>query len=126
LCCLLSQDISYDQNKVYAPRVMMAFTAVLAEPRLAQFPAWPVIRAYDMRQFMQAGLFAFTDIVSVVHTDLDPSLKSVSAAASPSTLHGYGVGVCRERSLEPVHLLDGTNVIRAMLMIYYAIMLYQH
>jgi hypothetical protein len=31
---------------------------------------------------MQACLFAFTDVVSVVRADLDPTLKSVSVAAS--------------------------------------------
>ena len=79
-----------------------------------------------MRQFMQACLFAFTDVVSVVRADLDPALKSVSVAASLSTHHGYGVGVCRERSLEPVHLLDGMDVTCTMLIAYYAIILDQH
>ena len=79
-----------------------------------------------MRQFMQACLFAFTDVVSVIHADLDPTLNSISVAASPSARHGYGVGVCRERGLEPVQLLDGTDVACTMLMSYYAIALDQH
>jgi hypothetical protein len=60
-----------------------------------------------MRQFMQACLYAFPDVVSVVRADLDPTLKGVSVTASLSTHQGHGVGVCRERSLEPFHLLDG-------------------
>jgi hypothetical protein len=79
-----------------------------------------------MRQFMQACLFAFTDVVSVVRADFDPTLKSVSVAASLSTHHGYGGGVCRERSLEPVHLLDGMDVACTMPMVYYPVILYQH
>jgi len=79
-----------------------------------------------MRQFMQACLFAFTDVVSVVRADLDPTLKSVSVAASVSAHHGYEFGVCRECSREPVHLLDGMDVTCTMLMVYYAIMLDQH
>ncbi len=79
-----------------------------------------------MRQFMQACLFAFTDVVTVVRADFDPTLKSVSVAASLSAHHGYGVGVCRERSLEPVHLLDGMDVACTMLMVYYVIGLDQH
>jgi hypothetical protein len=79
-----------------------------------------------MRQFMQACLFAFADVVSVVRADLDPMLKSVSVTSSLSTHYGYEVGVCRERSLEPVHLLDGMDVIRAMPMIYQVIVRDQH
>jgi len=74
-----------------------------------------------MRQFMQACLFAFPDVVSVVRTDLDPPLKGVSVAASLSTYHGHGVVVSRESSLEPLHLLDGRNVSSAMPMVYCAI-----
>jgi hypothetical protein len=76
-----------------------------------------------MRQFMQACLFAFTDVVPVVRADLDPALKSVSAAASLSTHHGYRVSVSQEGSLEPVHLLDGMDVACTMLMVYYSIIL---
>src|SRR6266567_2660160 len=123
---LLSQHLSYDQNKVDAPRVMMTFAAVPAAPRLAKFLARPIIRGHDMRQFMQACLFACADVISVVRADLDQALKSVSVAASLSTHHGYGVGVCRERSLEPVHLLDGNDVTCTMLIAYYAIILDQH
>jgi hypothetical protein len=126
LCCLLSQGLAHEQDKVYAPRVMMTFTAAPAEPRLTQFLAWPIIGAHDMRQFVQACLFAFTDIVSVVRADLDPMLKSVSAASPLPANHGYEVGVCRERSLEPVQLLDGMDVICAMPMIYRVIILDQH
>jgi hypothetical protein len=79
-----------------------------------------------MRQFMQACLFAFTNVVSVVRADLDPALASVSVAASLSSHHGYGVGMSRERSLKPVHLLDGIDVTCTMLMAYYAIVLDQH
>ena len=79
-----------------------------------------------MCQFMQACLFAFTDVVSAVRADLDPTLKSVSVAASLSAHHGYWVGVCRESSLEPVHLLDGMNVTCTMLIAYYATILDQH
>jgi hypothetical protein len=79
-----------------------------------------------MRQFMQACLFAFTNAVSVVRTDLDSPLKSVSVAAALSTHHGHGVVVCRESSLEPLHLLDGMDVSRTMPMVYYAIAHDQH
>jgi hypothetical protein len=37
-----------------------------------------------------------------------------------------GGGVRRERSLEPVHLLDGMDVTCAMLVVYYVIGLDQH
>src|SRR5258708_5992244 len=100
---------------------MMTFTAVPAEPRLAQFVAWSIVRAHDMRQFMQARLFALGDVQSVVRADLDLTLKSVSVTAPFSPDHGYGNGVCRERSLEPVHPLDGKNVNCTMLAVYYAV-----
>jgi hypothetical protein len=75
---------------------------------------------------MQACLFAFTDIISVVRANLDPALNSVSVAASLSTHHGYRAGVCRERSRKPVHLLDGMDVTCAMLIVYCAVILDQH
>jgi hypothetical protein len=79
-----------------------------------------------MRQLMQACLFALTDAVSVIRADLDPALKGVSVAAAVSAHYDYGVGVCRERSLEPVHLLDGMDVSCTMLMVNYAIVLDLH
>lgn len=79
-----------------------------------------------MRQFMQACLFAFPDVVPVARTNLDPTLKSVSVTASLSTHQGHGVGVCWERSLEPLHLLDGMDISSTMPMVYYAIAHYQH
>ncbi len=79
-----------------------------------------------MRQLMQACLFAFTDVVPVIHADLDPALKGVSAADSLSTHHADGAGMSRERSLEPVHLLDGMDVTCTMLIVYYSIVLDQH
>lgn len=104
---------------------MMTFTAVPAKSGLAQLLAWPIIRAHDMCQFMKACLLAFTDVVPVVRADLDPMLKSVSAAASLSADDGYRVGVSRERGIEPVHLLDGMDVTRTTLMAYYSIILNQ-
>lgn len=79
-----------------------------------------------MRQFMQACLFAFTNVIPVVRADLDPELESVSVAASLSAHDGYGIGMSRERSLEPVHLLDRIDVTCTMLMAYYAVILDQH
>jgi len=79
-----------------------------------------------MRQFMQACLFAFADAVSIFRADLDPTLQSVSVAASLSTNHGYGVCVRRERGLEPVHLLDGLYVTYTVLVLYYGVILDQH
>src|SRR5215469_12347251 len=123
---LLSQCLSYNQNKVDAPCVMMTFTAVPAARRLAPLLARPVIRGNDVRQFMQACLFAFTDVIPVVRADLDPALTSVSVAASLSTHHGYRAAVCPERSREPAHLLDGMDVTCTMLIVYYAVTLDQH
>ena len=105
---------------------MMTPTAAPAARGLAQLLARAIIRGHNVRQLMQACLFAFTNVVPVVRTDLDPALRSVSAAASPSTHHGYRAGVCPERSREPVHLLDGMNVICTMLIVYYAVIIYQH
>lgn len=89
-CGLLSQGISHDQHKVDAPRVVMTFTAVAAEPGLARFPAWSMVRAHDMRQFVQAGLLADTDATSAVRADLDPAGNSVGVAAPcpPTTITG--------------------------------------
>ena len=78
-----------------------------------------------MRQFMQACLFAFADVVSAVRADPDPSLKSISVTASLSAHHGYEFGVGRERRREPVHLLDGMDVTCTMPMAYYAVVLDQ-
>jgi hypothetical protein len=75
---------------------------------------------------MQACLLTFTNLIPVVRADLDLALNSVSAAASLSTYHGYRAGVCRERSREPVHPLDGMNVTRTMLVVYYAVILDQN
>jgi hypothetical protein len=75
---------------------------------------------------MQAGLFALTDVESVVRADLDPTRKSVSVAAPLSANHGYGVGVGRKRSLEPVRPLDGKNVSRTMPTAYWAVTKNQH
>jgi hypothetical protein len=75
---------------------------------------------------MQAGLFALTDAAPVVRANPDPALRSVGAAASHSTHHGYRAGICTERSREPIHLLDGMDVNCTMLKTYYAVILYQH
>ena len=104
---------------------MMTFTAFPATRRLAQLLARPVIRGHDVRQFMQACLFACTDVIPVIRADLDPALSSVSMAASLSTHHGYRPGICRERSREPAHLLDGMNVPCALLIVYYPVTLDQ-
>ena len=102
------------------------FTAVPAACGLAQLIVRAAIGGHDVRQFMQACLFAFADAAPVVRADLDPALRSVGAAASPSTHHGYRAGVRPERSREPVHLLDGMDVNCTMLKTYYAVILYQH
>jgi hypothetical protein len=75
---------------------------------------------------MKACVFAFTDVQAVVRADLHPALGSVGAADSPATHHGYRVGVCRERSLEPLHLLDGMDVGCAIPMIQYSVILQKH
>ena len=105
---------------------MVAFAAAPPEPRLTQFLARPIIGANDVGQFMQAGLLAFAGAVPVVRADLDPALKGVSVADASSACYGYGDGVRWERSLEPVHLLDGMNIACAIPIAYYAIVLYQH
>ena len=102
------------------------FTAVPAACGLAQLIVRAAIGGHDVRQFMQACLFASTDVRPVVRTDLDPALNGISAAASLSAHHGYRAGVRRERSREPVHLLDGMNVTCTMLIVYYAVIVYQH
>ncbi len=79
-----------------------------------------------MRQFMQACPFAFTDAVSVIRPDLDPTLKMVSVASALAAHHRQGVGVGRESCLEPFHLLDGADVSRAMLVVYDTIAHDQH
>ena len=79
-----------------------------------------------MRQFMQACLFAFPDVIPVVRAELDPTLDGVSVAASLSTHYGDRAGVCLESGREPVHPLDGMNVTCTMLMIYYAVILDQY
>jgi hypothetical protein len=79
-----------------------------------------------MRQLMKTCLFAFTDTQPVVRADLHPALTSVSMTASPATHNGYRIRVCRERSLEPLHLLDGMDVSCATPVIYYPIILHKH
>lgn len=79
-----------------------------------------------MRQLMKTCLFAFTDTQPVVRSDLHPALTSVSVTASPATRNGHRIGVCRERSLEPLHLLDGMEVSYAMPVIYYLIILHKY
>ena len=105
---------------------MMTFTAVPAARRLAQLLAESVIRGHDVRQFMQACLFAFTDVIPAVRPDLDPALNSASVTASLSTHHGYRTGICWERGREPVHALNGMDVTCAILIVYYAVILDQH
>lgn len=105
---------------------MVTSTAAPAAHGLAQFISRFIIRGYDMRQLMETCLFAFADIQSVVRADLHPAPTSVSVTASPTTYNGYRVGVCRERSLEPLHLLDGMDVGCAVPIIYYPIILHKH
>jgi hypothetical protein len=69
---------------------MMTFAAVPAEPGLAQFLTRSIVMTHNVRQFMQACLFAFTDVDSVIRADLNPTLKSVSGAAAPASPYGYG------------------------------------
>lgn len=79
-----------------------------------------------MCQLMKACLLAFTDTQPVVRAYLHPSLPSVSVTGSPASHNGYRVVVCRERGVEPIHLLDGMDVSRAVPIIYYAIIIYKH
>lgn len=79
-----------------------------------------------MRQFVQAGLFAFADTESVIRADLDLTPKSVGVAASPASPDRQGGDVGRERGLEPVRLLDGKDISRAMSMAYAAVGQDQH
>jgi hypothetical protein len=79
-----------------------------------------------MCQLMKARLFAFTDIGSVVRADLHPAPDGVSMAAAPATHNCYGVRVWREGCLEPLHLLDGMDINRAMPIGYYSIIHYKH
>lgn len=123
---LLPQRLPYDENEVGPPRVMMPPATAPAAHGLAQFLSRSIIRGHDMRQLMKTCLFAFTYIRPVARADLNPALTSVSAAASPATHNCYRVGMCRERSLEPLHLLDAMEVSCAMPIIYYSIILYKH
>jgi len=84
-----------------------------------------MIGAHDVRQFMQARVFAAADGVPVIRADLDPPLTGVGVADPPSAHHGYRVGVRRERGLEPVRLLDGMDVAGATPKINEAIVLDQ-
>ena len=63
-----------------------------------------------MRQLMKACVFAFSDIETVVRSDLHATLGRVSVAQASATRNGYRIGVSRERSLEPVRLLNGMDV----------------
>ena len=105
---------------------MMASAAAAAAHGLAQFLSRSIIRGHYVRKLMKACLFAFTDIQPVVRTDLHPALTSVSVAASPATHNGYRAGASRERSVEPLHLLDRMDVSRAMPIIYYPITPHKH
>jgi hypothetical protein len=123
---LLPQRLSYDENEVGSPRVMMTSTAATTAGGLAQFFSWSIIRRHDVSQLMKTCLFAFTDIQSVVRADLHPALTSVSVAASPAAHNGYRAGASRESSFEPIRPLDGMDVSCAMPIIYYAITLRKH
>lgn len=79
-----------------------------------------------MGQFVQAGLLAFSDVVPVVHADLDPALNSVGVTDPFSAHHGYRAGVGRERSLEPAHLLNGMNITRTLLISYQLVIFGKH
>jgi hypothetical protein len=97
---------------------MMTFATAPSADGLAQFISRPVIGSHDMRQFVKTCLFAFTDTRPVVRSNLHLTLTSVSATASPATRNGDRIDVCRERSLEPLRLLDGMEVSRATPVIY--------
>ena len=125
-CGLLPWRLSYDENEVGSPRVMMTPSAAPAAQGLAQFLSRSIIRGHDMRQLVKTCLFAFTYIQSVVRSDLHPALTSVSVTASPATDNGYRVGASWERSLEPLHPLDGMDVSCAIPMIYYSSILHKH
>ena len=124
--CLLSERLPDNQNKVDAPGVMMTFTAVPAVCRLAKLLARPKIGGHDVCQFMQACLFTFTHTIPAVRANLDPALNSVGVAASLSTHYCHLAGVCRKRSREPVHLLDGTDVNCTMPVAYNSAILDKH
>jgi len=118
---LTPQGLSYNQNKIDTPSVMMTFTAARAERGLASLLAGSVIRGHDVRQFMQARLLAFTGAIPAVRADLDPALNSISVADPLPARHGHRNGMCRERGHEPGHLLDGMDVTCAMLIGYYSV-----
>ena len=105
-CGLFPQHHSDNQGKVDAPCVVVALAAAPAIYGLPPFPGRPVIGGYDMCHFMQARLFARTQVAAVVHSDFDTALTCVSMADPLSAHHSKGVSVCREPGLEPVRLLD--------------------
>lgn len=110
----LPQRLPYDQDEVDAPRVMVASAASLAPLGLTQLLARPVVGGHDVRQLMQAGMFAPGDIEAVVRAQRHPAQDGVGAANSTAAHDGDGIGVRRERGLKPLHLLDGMNVDRAL------------
>jgi hypothetical protein len=79
-----------------------------------------------MRQLMKACVLASTDVPSIVRADLHQPLSSVGVTASLAAHNSHRAGVCRERSLEPDHLLDGIDVGGTMPMMYSSIIFYEH
>lgn len=67
-----------------------------------------------MRQLMKTRVLALASIPPVVRADLHPPLSGISMAAPPAAHDDHRVGICRERSREPVHVLDGMDVRRAL------------
>jgi hypothetical protein len=116
-----SQRLSHDENEVGPPGMMVTFTAGPAARRLTQFPAGPTFGGHDVRQFMQARLFARADTPPVVRADLHPTVGGVGAADAPAARNGYRVGVRRKRGREPVHLLNGVKVGPGMPIVHYLI-----
>jgi hypothetical protein len=125
-CGLLPQSFPHDENEVGPPRMMMPSAAAPAANGLTQLISRAIISGHDMRQLMKTCLLASIDAQPVVRADLHPALTGVSVAASPAAHNGHRVRVCREGALEPLHLLDGTDVGRAKPVIYCPIILDKH
>ena len=105
---------------------MMTFAAATAKPGFTSLPAWSIVGRDDMRELVQARLLALPDVTAAVSAYLDSALKGIGVTASAPADHGYRVDMRGERGLEPVHPLDGMNISRAILIIYYTHALDQH
>lgn len=97
---------------------MMTSAASPAGWRLTKLAPGTLFSGHDVGQLMKTSMLARADAQPVPRADLHLSQTWIGPAHATTAHNGHRVGMCCERGPEPLRLLDGMDVGRALPMAY--------